>query len=256
VSVNGWNPEVAYTSARDFEDVVLPQLRHWLPQGEVLSVERHTHVPALAVVDQLAGIDYWLVADTLLGLASRVQYRTARDSFTVRSGKVNGARTELAKRTATLAGEGVGPHYTVQGYVAEPGGRFLLGLVVRTADLFAFMAAHPELVQHRRNLEDGTRFDVVWATDLEDAGVPVWRTATLGEPVERRNGVWRACSLRTPELAHQLLWVHEDVYVEQDALDRATALECAVRVCSPAVHSREEMFSYANSFYAWLRKTA
>lgn len=235
----------------------MPDIRQWLPKGQVVPVEAHTDVPALAIVDRQAGIDAWLVTDGVQGIASRVQYGVPRDSFTIRVSRPMGARTELEKRLAALQdplSHYVLPHYTVQAYVIRPRtGRLLLALVVETEQLLRFIVENPNLLERRRNPEDGTEFVVVWATDLVDAGVEVRRTVQPGVMVQRRDGWWLAVvSLDTKEL----IWVPEQSYFEQYAKDRECALACAVKMLKPSMDSPEDVLRLADQVYEWLRGRA
>lgn len=171
-----------WEAAFDFRRVVVPMLYEWLPRGDYIPVEGGDD-PALAVIDQVAGIDGWFVSGSakLQGIAHRVQYADEPwESFTIRARLPSGGPTELEKRLEALRNAEehfVVPMYTVQAYVEKKRvGRLLMALMVKTHDLFEFIIENPELVQRRINPEDGTEFLVVWAQDLVKAGyeVRIW----------------------------------------------------------------------------------
>ena len=171
-----------WDAAFDFSRVVVPMLSEWLPRGEYIPIESNEE-PALAAVDQVGGVDGWFVSGStrLQGIAHRIQYADEPwESFTVRSRLPSGAPTELEKRLAALQDleeHFVVPAYTLQAYVERRRvGRLLMALMVKTRDLFEFIAEHPESTQQRTNPEDGTEFLVVWAQDLIEAGheVRIW----------------------------------------------------------------------------------
>lgn len=185
-----------WDSAHDFERVVLPYLRLWLPRGHFVSVEDAADHPAIELVDAIAGIDSWFVSGDdarLQGIASRVQYGSEPfESFTIRARRPSGAVTELAKRLEALRdrdGHFVVPHYTVQAWVERRRtGSALLVLMVLTQDLFEFVEQHPDRVEHRSNREDDTEFLVVWAEDLREWGYEVRMGSRFDVVIRQRGG--------------------------------------------------------------------
>lgn len=119
--------------------MVWPTIKGWCRGGELVPVESVTSNDFASQLDMLSGIDAWQVAEGLAGMrgiASRVQYGTSYDSFTVRTTLPSGADTELQKRQAALADPDAGwlyPALTVQAYVKD--GTLLTAAMVRTKDL-------------------------------------------------------------------------------------------------------------------------
>lgn len=131
-------------SAKDFVNIVWPAVKE-LPLiggGQLQPVEASSDAEFAKTLDMLAGIDAWQVLTSpmaMRGLASRVQWGPAYNSFTVRIALPSGAETEYHKRIRALDQTEQGflyPHLTVQAYLDQQGGTLLSAAVVRTADLF------------------------------------------------------------------------------------------------------------------------
>jgi hypothetical protein len=240
-----------WDSAFDFERAVWPRVSRWLPGTHLVTAETRPDVPALMVLDAIAGVDAWVVTDDTLvqGLASRVQYQGAYDSFTIRSRRPSGLPTELDKRLLALRDESqhwVVPHFTVQAYLDHRRiGDLQLVLMVRTESLYFFIEEQPDLVSRRTNPVDGSEFLVVWASDLAEAGYHVMRWVRPLAHVVRNDGPWVWWSASG--------WIPEDVHEEQTLEDRRVALACAVRACASSVQSQKEVLRVADSFFEWLQ---
>jgi len=130
-------------SASDFVNIVWPVVKE-LPLiggGQLQPVEASSDAEFAKTLDMLAGIDAWQVLSSRwrCGLASRVQWGQAHNTFTVRIALPSGAETEYHKRIRALGQREQGflyPHLTVQAYLDQAGGALLSAAVVRTADLF------------------------------------------------------------------------------------------------------------------------
>lgn len=131
-------------SASDFVNIVWPVVKE-LPLiggGQLQPVEASSDAEFAKTLDMLAGIDAWQVLSSpmaMRGLASRVQWGQAHNTFTVRIALPSGAETEYHKRIRSLGQREQGflyPHLTVQAYLDQAGGALLSAAVVRTADLF------------------------------------------------------------------------------------------------------------------------
>ena len=131
-------------SALDFSRVVWPALAPKLGGGEIVPIEAVSHDGFNKELDTLAGIDAWLVRRSkaaICGVASRVQWGRAWNTFTIRISRPSGASTEYEKRLRAIDSRDHGllyPHYTIQGYVEDPKGvgDLLSACAVRTLDLF------------------------------------------------------------------------------------------------------------------------
>lgn len=131
-------------SAFDFERVVWPVIRPWLGGGELRAVEAVVHDGFDKELDTLSGIDGWHILrgeHAIRGIASRVQWGNAWDTFTIRMSRPNGVPTEYEKRLHALNNAERGfllPHVTTQAYVADPAreGDLLSVALIRTTTLF------------------------------------------------------------------------------------------------------------------------
>ncbi len=174
-------------SARAFIDVVWPTVGQWCRGGRIVSTETD---PSGRMFDLMAGIDAWQVCDdtgTMRGIASRVQFGAAYDSFTVRFSRASGATTEFEKRVETLLDQNAGwlfPALTIQAYIDRRGGSELQhACMTATRDLFRYILEHNGGRNMRRNPQDGNMFIVVWCKDLEAAGFRVRRWSAPGAVV-------------------------------------------------------------------------
>ena len=131
-------------SAFDFTRVVWPALAPKLGGGEIVPIEAVSHAGFNKELDTLAGIDAWLIRRgkaSICGVASRVQWGRAWNTFTIRISRPSGASTEYEKRLRAIDNRDHGflyPHYTIQGYIEDPKGEgeLLSACAVRTLDLF------------------------------------------------------------------------------------------------------------------------
>ncbi len=131
-------------SARDFANIVWPAICNFplVGGGQLVPVEAQTGSELAQALDVLAGIDAWQIHDGrgMRGLASRVQWGKAHNSFTVRVRSCTGVQTEYHKRLLAMENPQEGylwPHLTVQAYLDQPGGTLLSVAVIRTDKLFA-----------------------------------------------------------------------------------------------------------------------
>lgn len=88
-------------------------------------------------------------------------------TFTVRSEKTSGKRTEMEKRTNAITHNGTLPKYTCQGYVNNWNDNLFLGCaVIETEELFRIIQMYTNergfcSLKKRINPQDGTAFVVV-----------------------------------------------------------------------------------------------
>ena len=168
--------KVLSQSAADFQNVVWP-LASTFPivgGGTLRPVEAVATADFKDDLDLLAGIDAWQVdrgIPMMRGLASRVQWGGRYDTFSIRYRLPSGQPTEFAKRITSIQNRDQGhlfPHFTVQAYLDQPGGKLLSCAVIETAALY--MAAeemdnkgifqnsyHPDKFGIKKLL-DGTEF--------------------------------------------------------------------------------------------------
>ena len=87
---------------QNFIDIVLPEVNKVLT-GEFIIVENVMNNDIADILDQQSGIDALYVNDTgIRGVAIRIQYGQAWDTFTIRKSRESGARTEYLKRKESI----------------------------------------------------------------------------------------------------------------------------------------------------------
>lgn len=132
--------------------------------GELVPVESVTANQFAAQLDQIAGIDAWIVQKDsyMFGLGSRVQWvKRPFNTFTVRMRRPNGVPTEYEKRKAQIATSGaLYPKWMCHAYLAEANSCFLTAAVALTEDV---IDAVDRKVGRKRTAYDGVEFwEVKW----------------------------------------------------------------------------------------------
>lgn len=160
------NPDVAASlsnSSYDFVRVVVPAIRQFIGPGRIEPVESTASTGLKHDLDVLAGVDCWQLQDSqgrMRAIASRVQWDTKSwRTFTIRAGRENGSRTELAKRLEAFLHPEAGwllPALTVQAYLTRPerSGKLIEAAVIYTADLYDYVIRNP-CKESRNNYTDG-----------------------------------------------------------------------------------------------------
>ena len=167
-------------SSKEFKAAVWPLIAPSFPEGSIIiPMEARTDSEFAKMMDIYAGIDLWHVdvkGQRIRGIASRVQWGRAYNTFTVRRSRPSGNPTEWEKRREALnSDEGwLCPSHTVQSYVKLPrgSGKVMSVGLIKTRDLFDYLE-EPNNQQWERN-DDGTTF----------FKVPWWRLKKQGYPVE------------------------------------------------------------------------
>jgi len=127
-------------SARDFVEIVWPVVSPWFGGGALIPVETVTDSGMARLMDMASGIDAWHHQEELgiRGIASRIQWETAWDTFTIRYSRTSGAKTEYEKRLSAIESDRgwIYPHLWVQAYVSKrQDGVLLSAAAMRTAGL-------------------------------------------------------------------------------------------------------------------------
>lgn len=175
MSSDGWDADLSMSS-RDFARVVWPVVRPWCRGGRLEVVEDSTAEGLTRSFDVLAGIDAWHLNDELgfmRGVASRVQWGSAWNTFTIRMSRDSGTKTEFEKRLDAIEQHDIRgdlyPVLTVQAYLDRQGGSLLSVGMVRTRDLFVYaFSANPP-----RRRTGNAEFAYIHWSALKDAGVRV-----------------------------------------------------------------------------------
>jgi len=141
---------------------VLPKLIN----GEIISIEESDN-SVLLLFDKYSGIDY-LRKDNLglQGIASRVQFGKAWNSFTIRTKRHTGAKTEYEKRLEQIEKGYIYPYYTLQAYFDNTTDLNLLSIcIIKTTDLY-FEIENNTNVQTRKS---DNVFKYLYWSDIDKA---------------------------------------------------------------------------------------
>jgi len=131
-------------------EIVFPEIKSWLGEGEIIPVEAVTnaitndHISNMAEkLDRFSCIDYWFLLSKgcIRGLSSRVQWvYDDWSTFTVRRGRISGARTEYAKLLYAIENDYLYPYWTIQSYITiEKPAKLLNAAICNTKDLILYI---------------------------------------------------------------------------------------------------------------------
>ena len=106
-------------SAKNFIEIVYPEIKQWFGNGQLVPVEAVTEIEMAKMLDMNSGIDAWYVEteNGIRGIGSRVQYDTDYSSFTIRKKRVGGTRTEYEKLSNAIENEWLYPHWFCQAFI-------------------------------------------------------------------------------------------------------------------------------------------
>jgi len=141
--MNAYITQVLSASARDFQDIVWPQISTTplVNGGVIRPVEAVAEMNFKDDLDLLAGIDAWQIQHSptaMRGIASRVQWGGCHESFSIRTKLPSGSETEFQKRLRAIQNIDDGhlyPHLTIQSYLNRREGQLLAAAAVKTKDL-------------------------------------------------------------------------------------------------------------------------
>ena len=108
-------------SSAAFLRVVWPAMKDMVGGGKIIPIESVTDDAMTEMLDRYSGIDAWHLSDgrQMRGVASRVQWGNAWNTFTVRYSRDSGAKTEYEKRKFDIESNAgwLYPHLTVQAFI-------------------------------------------------------------------------------------------------------------------------------------------
>ncbi len=160
---NTWDVDLS-DSAKAIDKIkedILPVLIN----GKIHSIEDSKN-EVLLLFDQYAGIDY-LRNDSvgLQGIAARVQWGNAWNTFTIREQRHTGNKTELSKRLEQIEKGYFYPYLTLQAYFDNRIDNNLLSIaVIKTIDLYDYVL-NGSKIQRRKS--DNLFVYISW-TDVKD----------------------------------------------------------------------------------------
>lgn len=147
---NKWTKDLSYSiqALSSIKDTVLPNLI----KGNIYSIEEQYN-EVLILFDQYSGIDYIRHDNKgIQGIASRVQWGNAWDTFTIRYKRCSGSKTEYEKRLEAIKEGYFYPALTLQAYFDNKKDLNLLSIaVIKTLDLYKFIEKNPDKVEKRRS---------------------------------------------------------------------------------------------------------
>lgn len=142
----------------DLNDAVraLESIRHtYLPRvisGKIHTIEKAQH-HILLLLDTKSGIDYLREnSEGVQGIAARVQWGRAWNTFTIRAVRHTGTETQLQKTIRAIEEGYFYPAFTLQAYFNTREENRLLSIgAIRTLDLYRFVQEHPEKVYSNKS---------------------------------------------------------------------------------------------------------
>jgi len=171
-SYNNWEKDLSYSmkALLSIEKTILPTMI----SGKIHSIENSdNHV--LVLMDRRSGIDYIRENEHgLQGIAARVQWGNAWDTFTIREKRHTGTITEMQKRIFQIENGYFYPYFTLQAYFSDRKEmKFLSAAAVKTVDLYDFIKEKPFCIYRNKSDND---FLFIKFSDLQNNGIKiVWR---------------------------------------------------------------------------------
>ena len=146
----------------------LSEINGLMTKGDRLIEIESSSNPILNMFDQHSGVDAIQITKDkqIRGVALRVQYGNAWDTFTIRYRRSSGAKTEYEKRVEALQNEKMYPQLTIQCYLSEDGSKILSVGIIKTRDLYEQLERNNEKVKKRVAKEDGNIFKYISFYDL------------------------------------------------------------------------------------------
>lgn len=135
---NNWKVDLlnSISAIEKIKDTVLAKLI----SGNIISIEKYND-EILLLFDKYSGIDLLRQNENgLQGIASRVQFGNAWDTFTIRFSRKTGTKTEYEKRIYQIKNEYFYPTFTLQAYFDNRNDLNLLSIaVIKTTDLYSII---------------------------------------------------------------------------------------------------------------------
>lgn len=150
---NNWRHDLndSVIALESIKDTYLPKVI----KGKIHTIENADN-EILMLMDTKSGIDY-IREDTngLQGIAARVQWGRAWNTFTIRTARHTGSETELEKRLYQIDNGYFYPAFTMQAYFDNRLDNNLLSLaIVKTVDLYNLFKNERHLFEKRRSDND------------------------------------------------------------------------------------------------------
>jgi len=147
---NNWSIDLndSVKSLESIKHTFLPKLIN----GKIYTIE-HVDNDILMIIDKYSGIDYIRHDNNgLQGIAARVQWGHTWNTFTIRSERHTGTKTELNKRLFQIENGYLYPEFTLQAYFDNKKDNNLLSIaVIKTKKLYELYLNKPELFNKRKS---------------------------------------------------------------------------------------------------------
>lgn len=147
---NNWSTDLSDSiiALESIKENILPKLI----SGKIHSIENSSN-EILILLDKLSGIDYIRQNENgLQGIAARVQWGKNWDTFTIRSKRHTGTKTELEKRLYAIKNGYFYPAFTLQAYFDNRQTNNLLSIaVIKTIDLYNLYQNKFELFESNKS---------------------------------------------------------------------------------------------------------
>ena len=137
-------------SAQDFLTCVYPHIKDWFGQAILKPVEAVTNNEMADMLDRLSGIDAWIIETKkgIRGLASRVQYDSTFETFTVRKERETGARTEYEKLSYAIKHDCLYPFWFCHAYLQTNPKELTNVALCKTLDLVDIISNGKERIDY------------------------------------------------------------------------------------------------------------
>lgn len=147
---NSWEIDLSdsVVALESIKDTVLPKLI----SGDIHTIENQEN-DILIKIDIKSGIDYIREDNNgLQGIAARVQWGNAWNTFTIRSERHTGAKTELEKRMYQIENGYFYPAFTLQAYFDNREENNLLSIaVIKTKTLYRLYQTNNDIFKSRKS---------------------------------------------------------------------------------------------------------
>lgn len=147
---NNWKVDLkdSVIALDSIKNTVLPKLI----RGNIHTIENKKD-EVLIKIDTKSGIDYIREDNNgLQGIAARVQWGNAWDTFTIRSRRHTGTKTELEKRLYQIKNGYFYPYFTLQAYFDSRDSNSLLSIaIIKTTDLYRLYRDSNNLFESNRS---------------------------------------------------------------------------------------------------------
>ena len=151
-----------FNKAFKYSSLLMPTLKEILKAKEIISLEECKKGSIGHLLDIHCGIDLLCLKENgVRGIAMRIQYNHAWNTFTIRKDRATGSQTELKKRNTAIENKYIYPYYTCQCYFNDLNDKLLSGKVCHTEVLYKYIKENIETIKTQTCKVDQNVFYVV-----------------------------------------------------------------------------------------------